>query len=149
MRSDYALYAVAIVFFILTVTAFFALNETEPQRDLWIITTAVLGILFIGLGYIQKPKTAAISTISQPTSVTTATYKKEETETARETIPPADLTHVKGIGEKRAEQLRTLGIKRVEDLAKAPPKDIAAKLKISPKITRKWVEDAGKITKKQ
>ena len=62
--------------------------------------------------------------------------------------PRSRLTKVKGIGEKRSTQLKTLGINSIEDLAKASPKDLAAKLNISPKITRKWVENAKEIAPK-
>jgi predicted flap endonuclease-1-like 5' DNA nuclease len=145
MRSDYALYTVAVIFFILTGIAAFALAESE--KPLWIVTTAVLGLLFIGLGYSQKPKVTTIEAPLAPTTPTTIT--EEETETVIEAAPTVlKLTEVKGIGEKRAEQLNGLGINNIENLAKASAKDLAAKLKISPKITRKWIENAKKLTGK-
>jgi polyhydroxyalkanoate synthase len=58
------------------------------------------------------------------------------------------LTEVKGIGEKRADQLKNIGISSVEDLAKASADDLAAKLKISPKITKVWIENAKKLVEK-
>lgn len=58
-----------------------------------------------------------------------------------------ELTQVKGIGEKRATQLKALGINSVEDLAKASAKTIAKKLQISPKITKKWIASAKKLVK--
>jgi predicted flap endonuclease-1-like 5' DNA nuclease len=66
-----------------------------------------------------------------------------------ETKPPsAGLLDVKGIKEKRAQQLKTLGINTVEDLAKASPEDLAAKLKIAPYFTGQWIENAKKIIAK-
>jgi predicted flap endonuclease-1-like 5' DNA nuclease len=58
------------------------------------------------------------------------------------------LTMVKGIGGKRAEQLEALGINSVQDLAKASAKDLASKLKISPKITGRWVGTAKEMVRK-
>jgi predicted flap endonuclease-1-like 5' DNA nuclease len=59
-----------------------------------------------------------------------------------------DLTQVKGIKEKRAEQLRALGIKSVEDLANASAAELAAKLKIASYFTEKWIENAKELAGK-
>jgi predicted flap endonuclease-1-like 5' DNA nuclease len=58
-----------------------------------------------------------------------------------------ELTQVKGIGEKRAAQLKALGINSVEDLAKASATAIARRLQISPKITKKWIASAKELVK--
>jgi predicted flap endonuclease-1-like 5' DNA nuclease len=149
MRSDYALYAVAIIFFILTGIVYVYQAE---YREVWIITTAVLGLFFIGLGYTQRPKAtpkpAAIEAHPPATPTTSPQMAKEEKEL---TAPPQvglELTEVKGIGVKRAEQLKALGILSVEDLAKASAKDLASKLKVSPKITEKWIKNAKKLVEK-
>jgi predicted flap endonuclease-1-like 5' DNA nuclease len=156
MRSDYALYIVAIIFFILTAITAFTLAEFE--RNLWVVTTAVLGLLFIGLGYTQKPKPQVITVEAPPQapapempmpSPVTEVMKEEKVETVVEVTPPkVELTEVKGIGEKRAQQLKALGITSVEDLAKASATDLAEKLKISPKITGRWVENAKNLAEK-
>jgi len=148
MRSDYALYTVAIIFFIIT-TVTFALEMSEFERSVSVVTTVVLGLLFIGLGYYQRPKpeATAIEAIPVPTAPTAVTGEK--TETVMEAAPAVvALTEVKGIGEKRAEQLEALGVSILEDLAKASAEDLAAKLKISPKITRRWVGNAKKLVEK-
>jgi predicted flap endonuclease-1-like 5' DNA nuclease len=158
------LYAVAIIFFILTgvVAAYYS---TEQQ--LWIVTTAVLGLAFIGLGYTQRPKPTSTLTTSTSATKTTAitvpaplppslaqptateTVKEEKTETVTEARPPTiGLTEVKGIKEKRAAQLKALGINTLEDLAKASAMDLGTKLQISPKITGKWIENAKEILNK-
>jgi predicted flap endonuclease-1-like 5' DNA nuclease len=62
-------------------------------------------------------------------------------------VPVADLTRVKGIGEKRTTQLKANGITCIDDLARADALDLAAKLKVSPKIVEKWVVCAKDITK--
>jgi len=146
MRSDYALYTVAIIFFIITGTVSI-LELTEFERNLGIITTAVLGLLFIGVGYSQRPKITETEPLPTPAPTTPATITKEETvtETARTVAP---LTEVKGIGEKRAQQLKGLGINTIEELAKASAKQLASELKISPKITAKWIGNAKKLAEK-
>jgi predicted flap endonuclease-1-like 5' DNA nuclease len=158
MRSDYALYVVAIVFFILTgvVVAY------SVEQQLWIVTTAVLGLVFIGLGYTQRPRqitsitttpgiATQITTPPPPPPVQTAVkekIKEEKTEQV-EALPSATgLIQVKGIKEKRAEQLKTIGINSIDDLANASASDIAAKLQVSPKITGKWIESAKELAKK-
>jgi len=157
MRSDYSLYAVAIVFFILTgVVAAYSM-----EQQLWIVTTAVLGLVFIGLGYTQRPRqTTSITTMPTiSTQITTpppppvqTTVKDDVIEKATEQIIDetslVGLTQVKGIKEKRAEQLKAIGINSINDLADASADDIAAKLHISPKFTGKWIESAKKLAKK-
>jgi predicted flap endonuclease-1-like 5' DNA nuclease len=156
MRSDYALYVVAVIFFAITVMSF-ALELAEFQRNLWIVTTAILGLLFVGLGYSQRPKLRAAmagtsqSALTPPTPPLTITeaVTEEEKEAKMEIMPASiGLTEVKGIGEKRAEQLKALGISSIEELAKTSANDLAAKLKISAKITEKWIANAKKLAEK-
>jgi predicted flap endonuclease-1-like 5' DNA nuclease len=152
MRSDYALYTVAIIFFIVTGMSL-ALAE-----NLWVVATAILGLLFIGLGYTQKPKPQAITVEARPQALVpkmptpspvTEVMKEQKVETVVEVAPQKmELTKVKGIGEKRAQQLKALGISSVEDLAKVSAADIAEKLKISPKITGRWIENAKTLAEK-
>lgn len=161
MRSDYMLYTVAIIFFILTgvVAAY------NVEQQLWIVTTAILALVFIGLGYSQRPRpttptTTAPPAMTTPTIVpppptppaqpaTTEVVKEEKIEPVAEAAPPQpELTKIKGIKEKRAAQLKALGINTIEDLAKASAKDLGTKLQISPKITGKWIESAKEIVGK-
>jgi len=148
MRSDYALYTVAIIFFIITGIAL-ALELPQLETSVSVVATVVLGLLFIGLGYSQRPKTKAmaIEAPSVPTAPTAITEEKTET-IMKAVASVATLTEVKGIGEKRAEQLKAININSVEDLAKASARDLATKLKISPKITRKWIGNAKKLVEK-
>lgn len=158
MRSDYSLYAVAIVFFILTgVVAAYSM-----EQQLWIVTTAVLGLVFIGLGYTQRPRQiTSITTMPKVSTQITSppppppvqtTVKEEVIEKATEQVIDetslVGLTQVKGIKEKRAEQLKAIGINSINDLADASADDIAAKLHISPKFTGKWIESAKTLAKK-
>ncbi|MGQ9506975.1 MAG: helix-hairpin-helix domain-containing protein [Candidatus Bathycorpusculaceae bacterium] len=152
MRSDYALYTVAIIFFI--ITGIVLVYQVE-FKELWVVTTAVLGFLFLGLGYSQRTKpqvkTAEPTLTPAPAPQPTATevMVEEKPVTPAEVAPPTlELTQVKGIKEKRAGQLKAIGINSVEDLAKASAEDLAAKLKISPKIVERWIEDAQRLLKK-
>jgi predicted flap endonuclease-1-like 5' DNA nuclease len=61
--------------------------------------------------------------------------------------PTINLTDVRGIGEKRATQLRAIGVNSVEELAKASAEELATKLKISSKITEKWISIAKELVK--
>ena len=60
MRLDYTLYIIAALFFIIAVASL-AIPQliAETERNLWIAITVVLGLLSIGLGYYQRPKTKA------------------------------------------------------------------------------------------
>ena len=162
MRSDYALYMVAIIFLIITVISF-ALVSTEFERNLSVVTTAMLGLLFFGLGYTQRPKPQSVAVKASPPpaapprvaapaplpAVEVVKEKKPEIVVEAAPVPSImELTEVKGIGEKRKEQLKALGIRSVEDLAKASAEDLAQKLKISPKITGKWIENAKNLSGK-
>jgi len=154
------LYAVAIIFFILTgvVAAYYV------EQQLWIVTTAVLGLVFIGLGYSQRPRPTTPTTTTIPVTTpatippppappaqpaTTEVVKEEKIEPIAEAAPPRPgLMEIKGIKEKRAAQLKALGINTLEDLAKASAKDLGTKLQISLKITGKWIESAKQIVEK-
>jgi predicted flap endonuclease-1-like 5' DNA nuclease len=158
MRSDYTLYVVAVIFFVLTTVV--QAYQVE-FREVWVVTTAVLGLLFIGLGHSQRPKpqsiaaTTAVETStaiapSAPQAVPAVTEVIEpKPATVTETIPPRlRVTKIRGIGEKRAGQLKAGGINNLMDLANASPKDLAAKLNVSPKMTGRWIDSAKQLTKK-
>jgi len=79
---------------------------------------------------------------------------KVETEKARTASPAerktlkttiSELIQVEGIGEKRAQQLASIGIDSVEKLAKADQKELSEKLKISEKTATRWISNAKKI----
>jgi predicted flap endonuclease-1-like 5' DNA nuclease len=181
MRLDYALYALAVVFFLITAVSFAMLTE-QTARNLWVVTTVVLGLFSVGLGYYERPKAKAavpqpaVSAVTEDAHAKEA-YRAENVEKAGETLmmpesttpvpmqvlapipvptpapvetpatPTIDLAEVKGIGEKRAGQLRAIGVNSVDELAKASAEDIATKLKISPKIVEKWVAGAKELVK--
>jgi predicted flap endonuclease-1-like 5' DNA nuclease len=165
MRSDYTLYGLAVVFFLLTVVSFTMVKD-QNEQTVWVGTTVVLGLISIGLGYYERPKAKKVApqpavpapqpTMPQTSPETTVEAPKEESvETAIEIPAPApssapitpilELTRVKGIGEKRAAQLRALGINGVDELAQASAKDLVEKLKISPKMVEKWIAGAKEL----
>ena len=206
MRSDYTLYALAIVFFLITVVSAEAL--TGIDQIILILVSALLGIISLGFGLKQRskpPKTnetpptptpqeltqtktsptsktenlppppvpmqPETSIANPPTATTLASMEKEITTIQtlpvlavpalipeqsatlvpikQSTMPLKEtaLTDVRGIGQKRANQLKTLDIKTVEDLANASIEDLAKKLKISPKITNRWIVSAKELIK--
>lgn len=186
MRLDYALYVVATIFFLITIIS--ALVVMGSERDLWVVSTVILGLFSIGLGYYMRPKTKTVAaqpavTMPPPQHPVTEdvhereAYRVENPEIAAQTtilpqsptsipapviapvpvltptpsetvaVPKLELTEVKGIGEKRAEQLKAIGINNVDELAKASAEDIAKKLKISPKIVDKWIASARELAK--
>jgi predicted flap endonuclease-1-like 5' DNA nuclease len=173
MRLDYALYVLAALLFIITIVPFVVSIgvETTETRSVWVVASVVLGLLSIGVGYSQRPKTEAQAcqpavpiaqeTMPETQPATTVEAPKEEKAEAPMEKPAMtkafapetsmaatmDLTQVKGIGEKRATQLKALGISSVDDLSKASATAIAKQLKISPKIVNKWIDSAKELVK--
>jgi predicted flap endonuclease-1-like 5' DNA nuclease len=169
MRLDYILYILAALLLIATVVPFVIPVEgvESDTKSLWVVTTVVLGLFSIGLGYSQRPKTEAqacqpaVAAPQETTPQTTVETAKEETaeasiekaavKKAPKVATPAtatiELTQVKGIGGKRATQLKALGINSADDLSKASAKTVAKKLKISPKTVSKWIASAKELVK--
>lgn len=58
MRIDYTLYFVAAICLVIAVYTAFAVNEVTP---LYIAVLAILGIVFVGLGYMSRSKSAPLS----------------------------------------------------------------------------------------
>ncbi len=161
MRLDYVLYTVGIVCFIITVGVAYAAAE----QQLWIVIPIVLGFAFLGIGVTQRPRqeaTTQIAVAPPPPPLTIARPEeanvKQETKVEEKKIEPPpvieikpaahELLEVKGIKDKRAQQLKAVGINTVEDLAKASATDLATKLKIAPYFTGKWIESAKQIVEK-
>lgn len=61
------------------------------------------------------------------------------------TTEAVDLTSIQGIGPKRSETLRNMGISSVQDLAKWEPKDLAEKTGVSEKRTSRWIQSARQL----
>jgi predicted flap endonuclease-1-like 5' DNA nuclease len=167
MRSDYILYVLAVVFFFLAAVSYTMVKD-QNEQIIWIGTSVVLGLISIGLGYYERPKAKTVAPqpavpvpqpkMPQTSPETTMEIPKEgkvemamEVPTSAPTSAPAaptiELTQVRGIGEKRATQLKALGINSVGELAQASAKDIAKSLKISPKIVEKLIAGAKELVK--
>ena len=69
MRLDYTLYIFAALLLILTLMPFIITIEgvDSDTRNLWMVITIVLGLLSLGLGYYQRPKTRAQACQQSPT----------------------------------------------------------------------------------
>jgi predicted flap endonuclease-1-like 5' DNA nuclease len=184
MRSDYILYTLAVVFFVIT-----AVSLVYVAGTLYVVSTAVLGLLMASAGFLLRPKakedaaypptpsTPKEPTESAPTQTAimetpVAIVAKTETplmespkveapvvaepaQAAQVSAPAAsapsasmtELTTIRGISAKRADQMKANGINSVEDLAKASASDLALKLEVSEKIVKMWIGSAKKIAK--
>jgi len=77
---------------------------------------------------------------------TLKTYLGKEVSTPETLV---GLTEVKGIGQKRFEQLKVIGIDSVKKLAESDPKEIAEKLGVSEKRFSRWIENANNLLTKE
>lgn len=57
MRTDYALYVVALICFFIGAYATVSVEEVQ----LYVYALAVVGIVFVGLGYMARPKTTVVA----------------------------------------------------------------------------------------
>jgi predicted flap endonuclease-1-like 5' DNA nuclease len=208
MRSDYILYALAIVFFIIAVIPF-AIAMPVEEMALFAVLGVVLGIMSAAVGYAMRPKVkapAATAPQSEPTPASqepapqaapamSAPAEAPKAEAPAETpkveapptpmieapkavpvalekpveieaLPPVPeavnppivaaaslpaaaipLTHIRGINQNRADQMKIYGISSVEELAKASAADLAVKLGVSEKIVKMWIGSAKKLAK--
>ena len=172
MRTYYLLFALAAVFFAITAASLvFVVDQTE--KNLWVVSTVVVGLFSASLGVYLRPKAqmaaapiaeapapatagnieAPAATTATPVAIMPATTHALAPVRTTNTLPvevttpaPAtnDLTKLRGINAKRAEQLNALGIRNLDYLAKASAEDLATKLTISPRITRMWFGSAKK-----
>lgn len=106
MRSDYILYIVAIAcFFVASYTI------TQPgDTQLYSYAIAVLGIVFVGLGFISRPKETAISTV---TPISPPSKPAELSPTEKE-VPEAETSEkpAKKTTKKRTPTRKTAAKKR-------------------------------------
>ena len=88
MRTDYALYVVAVICFI---AAVYALSLNPSAVELSVYALAVVGIVFIGLGYMARPKTI-ITTTSEPAPIPPKMEPVPKVETEEEKKKPVKKT---------------------------------------------------------
>jgi len=142
MRADIPLYVVAAICFGLAVGLHLYSTTVSEVASTYTVILAVLGAIFAGVGYSMRPR--QIETVE---AVKETTVKDAVTET--ETRSSLQLVDVKGIGPKRAEQLRSIGIQSVEELAKQSSEELSKKANVSTKIAGKWIEEAKKTLKEE
>ena len=182
MRTDYLLYVLAVIFFILTALSL-AFVASQTEQSLSVIATVVLGLFSAGLGFHYRPKTKTTATappsveapsIEESDSHVRESHLAESVEKHAEPTetPPSisnmptqlnapmplltpsapqtptsvksELTEIHGINDKRAAQLREMGIGSISALANASADDLAKNLMVSPKVTRMWIGSAKK-----
>ena len=143
MRADIPLYIIAIICFALAVSLHLYSTMVGEVASTYTVILAILGAIFAGAGYSMRPK----STIETETIEKAEARKEVTAET--EAKPSLELIDVKGIGPKRAEQLKKIGIQSVEDLAKESSEELSKKAKVSTKIADKWIKAAKEALKEE
>ncbi|MGF3522063.1 MAG: helix-hairpin-helix domain-containing protein [Candidatus Bathyarchaeia archaeon] len=166
MRLDYTFYVLAVALFLAAALSFIMVTE-QNGRNLYVASTAILGILCAIVGFLMKPKP---QTSTPPQQTTTAPAQEAPQQPLTEPAPstplpqtstvespekpavaPADvaseLTQIRGISKARAEQLKANGIETIKALSEASPEVLAEKLQVSPKIVKMWIGSAKKLTK--
>ena len=137
LRSDYILYTIGAVLLVIAGYAFFDSASLQPLMGGMLIYSAVVfvlalfGITAFIFGYSLRPKEQKPLSFTPPQTSTVRSFM--------------ELTRVKGIGEKRADQLKALGIMTVADLSAASAEELAQKLQVSAKITGQWIKNARKL----
>jgi len=156
MRSDYALYAVAVICLILAsvvfATSYAGYRIMYPPYDtVTVAVLVILGGISAGAGYLTRPEEIVLAPPARPPPPKPAAEGiTPTTSPAPKTAPTSriNITEVRGIGPKRAEQLKALDINTAQDLADTSASALAAKTELSPKITQKWIREAKRLLKK-
>ncbi|MBU7009659.1 MAG: cold shock domain-containing protein [Theionarchaea archaeon] len=71
--------------------------------------------------------------------------KLEKKEEKKKEVQVRDITEIKGIGKKRAEELKTAGVSTVEDLLEADTEEIVSKSNFTADYIEKLKEKALKV----
>ncbi|MCX8150812.1 MAG: hypothetical protein N3D85_04865 [Candidatus Bathyarchaeota archaeon] len=166
MRLDYTFYVLAVVFFSITALSFVLVTE-QNGRNLYVMSTAIVGILCGVIGFFMRPKpqtkttsqetsaappqeapqpTLTVATPAAP-STKTPVVEPQEKPSVVTTDAALELTQIRGISKVRADQLRANGIENLKALSEASPEVLAEKLQVSPKIVKMWIGSAKKLIK--
>lgn len=132
---DCTLYIAGVI--LLVVAGYALFNNAsleEPMGGMLIYSAIVFVLALFGItsfifGYSLRPKKQKLLLIAPSPTVESL----------------MQLTQVKGIGGKRAEQLKALGIATVADLSAVSAEELAEKLQVSSKITRQWIRNARNL----
>jgi len=98
--------------------------------ELFIVLVVIIGIAIVGsivVFVIKKPK------------------PRPPEEAFEEALQELELTGIKGIGSKRAEEVKAAGVNTISDLAASSAKDLSQKTGISEKIVSRWIEEAREM----
>jgi predicted flap endonuclease-1-like 5' DNA nuclease len=98
---------------------------------------------------VQTPVVVEETSIGKVAPVTVSVSVAPVEVASQETlaISKSAFSQIRGISEKRAEQLKSVGINNLQDLANASATELAEKLNVSPKIVKMWVGSAKKLSK--
>ena len=102
----------------------------EISLELFIVLVVIIGIAIVGsivVFAIKRPKPTPLG------------------EAFEEALQELELTGIKGIVSKRAEELKAVGVNTVSDLAISSVKDLSQKTGISEKIVSRWIKQAKEI----
>ncbi len=61
-------------------------------------------------------------------------------------VDTINLTEIKGIGVKRAEWLKKIGINSIEDLANSSAETLSTEMGCSSRLVSNWIEEAKRIS---
>lgn len=143
LRSDYILYLIGMALLIVAGLVLFSAESLQAPLGGRLIYSALVFVLALFgatsliFGYSLRPKTLlqqAKTPLQQAPSIGSASTVEHND----------DLTRVKGIGTRRAAQLKALGINTVADLSASSAEDVAEKLNVSPRRTSRWITEARK-----
>lgn len=112
---------------------------------LWAILILILLIVF-SLLYSRRRRVAAKPRVETPKGVEGVGVEIGAPVEVK-AVTPIDLTEIKGIGAKRAEKLKAIGVNTVQDLARFSPEELSEKTDISKKLLSNWIEQARELIK--
>ena len=144
MRFDIIFYFLGIICFILAACIILFWRVTLIPVA-FLIVLLLFGLFFMASGYSTRPKKYKIIAPAKPIEIKVGEKPIQPPPTPSK--PLTELDKIKGIGPKRIAKLNALQIASVEDLARFSAEDLATKLKISSKITAKWIEQAQDLLK--
>jgi len=151
LRFDIVFYLVGIVCFILAVFIPWYLGIGPIPAGLipaaFVIVFILFGIFFISFGYSLRPRKFKIVSPTRLPEIKPEEKPPQPQPQPEPSKPLTDLTRIKGIRLKRIAQLRDLQITSVKDLAQYSAEELSRKMKVSSKITAKWIEQAQNLLK--
>jgi predicted flap endonuclease-1-like 5' DNA nuclease len=114
-----------------------------PPTSIQVVEPPKIEIVAVQIPVVDASSPIKVEPVAAATSV-------EPVDVAFQSVPATGesaFSQIRGISEKRAEQLKSVGINNLQDLANASAIELAAKLDVSPKIVKMWVGSAKKLSK--